>query len=80
MPVRDSKRALAEVAKRLGTDAATARTWLRSVQHLAGPVPFDEIVAAMRHVEGHDPERVAQAVAEVRGDATAADDTVTDGE
>jgi hypothetical protein len=80
MPVRDSKRALAEVAKRLGTDTATARAWLRTVQHLAGPVPFDEIAAAMLHIEGHDPQRVAQAVTEGRGDAPAADRTVAEGE
>lgn len=62
MPVRDSKRALAEVAALLGTDATKARSYLRTVQHLAGPVPYDRIVTAMRLVEGHDPQRVADAV------------------
>jgi hypothetical protein len=63
MAVRDSKRALAEVAEMLGTDTVAARGYLRRVQHLAGPVPYDEIAAAMRRVEGHDAERVAQVVA-----------------
>lgn len=80
MALRGSKRALAEVAKLLGTDTATARAFLRTVQHLAGPVPFDEIAAAMLHVQGHDPQRVAQAVTEGRGDTPAADRTVTEGE
>jgi hypothetical protein len=46
----------------LGTDAAQARTYLRTVQHLAGPVPYRQIVAAMRRAEGHDPQRVADLV------------------
>jgi hypothetical protein len=82
MAVRGSKRALAEVARILGTDTTTARTWLRTVQHLAGPVPYDEIAAAMGRVEGHDPERVAKAITAGRadGDQPAPDRTVTDGE
>jgi hypothetical protein len=62
MPVRDSKRALAEVAAMLGTDTAQARAYLRTVQHLVGPVPYHRIVAAMRRVEGHDPHRVADLI------------------
>ena len=70
MPVRDSKRALADVAAMLGTDTATARTYLRTVQHLAGPVPFDQIAEAMRRVGAHDPERVAQAVTSAEAERT----------
>ena len=69
MPIRDSKRALAEVAALLGTDAAKARSYLRSVQHLAGPVPYDRSVAAMRLVEGHDPQRVAEVVTREQADS-----------
>jgi len=73
MPVRDSKRALAEVAALLGTDTTSARAYLRAVQHIAGPVPYDEIAAAMRAVEGHDAKRVAEVVTAARaGDRTAA--------
>jgi hypothetical protein len=60
--VRESKRALAEVAAMLGTDTAGARGYLRRVQHLAGPVPYDQIAAAMRQVEGHDERKVAELV------------------
>jgi hypothetical protein len=67
MPVRDSKRALAEVAAMLGTDTAGARNYLRRVQHLAGPVPYEQIAAAMRLVDGHDEQRVAALVAEPTG-------------
>lgn len=75
MPIRDSKRALAEVAALLGTTTAQARTYLRTVQHLAGPVPYDQIAAAMRRVPGHDPQRVAELVAPGRA---AADRTVSE--
>jgi hypothetical protein len=61
--VRDSKRALAEVAALLGVDTPTARTYLRAVQHLAGPVPYDQIAAAMRSVEDRSAEAVARALA-----------------
>jgi len=71
MPVRDSKRALAEVAAMLGTDTASARGYLRRVQHIAGPVPYDQIAAAMRVVEGFDEARVAALLA--------ADEDRTDG-
>jgi hypothetical protein len=64
MPLRESKRALAEVAAMLGTDTADARNYLRRVQHLAGPVPYEQIAAAMRLVEGHDEQRVARLVAD----------------
>jgi hypothetical protein len=64
VPVRDSKRALADVAALLGTDTTTARDYLRRVQHLAGPVPYEQIAAAMRQVEGFDVARVAALVAE----------------
>ncbi len=64
MAVRDSKRALAEVAAKLGTDATSARAWLRSVQHLAGPVPYDQIAAALRTADSHDPQIVASVIAE----------------
>jgi hypothetical protein len=59
MAVRDSKRALAEVAAMLGTGTVAARTYLRQVQHLAGPAPYETIVEAMRTVDGYEPERVA---------------------
>jgi hypothetical protein len=68
MPVRDSKRALAEVAAMLGTDTASARAYLRQVQHLAGPRPYDEIAAAMREAGSHEVERVAQRVSATRAD------------
>jgi len=42
-----------------GTGTAQARAYLRTVQHLAGPVSYSRIVEAMRRVEGHDPQRVA---------------------
>lgn len=82
MAVRNSKRALAEVAALLGTDTVAARTWLRTVQHHAGPVPYDVIAAALRRVDGHDPQRVARAVIEGQGvtDPAAADRTVAGGE
>jgi hypothetical protein len=66
MPVRDSKRALAEVAAMLGTDTAQARTYLRTVQHLVGPVPYHRIVEAMRRAEGHDPHKVAELIRQDR--------------
>jgi hypothetical protein len=80
--VRESKRALAEVAAMLGTDKAAARSWLRAVQHHAGPVPYDQIAVALRRVDGQDPERVARAVTEGRADTDRADPdrTVTNGE
>lgn len=82
MAIRSSKRALAEVAAMLGTDTATARTWLRSVQHHAGPVPYDQIAAALRRVDGQDPERVARAVLEDLAAASPAtpDRTVANGD
>jgi hypothetical protein len=64
VPVRDSKRALADVAAMLGTDTASARDYLRRVQRLAGPVPYEQIAAAMRRVEGFDEARVAALVAD----------------
>jgi hypothetical protein len=66
----------------LGTDTASARAWLRTVQHHAGPVPYDQIAAALRRVDGRDPERVARAVTEggVDTDPPATDRTVTDGD
>ena len=42
---------------------ATARTYLRAVQHLAGPVPYDQIATAMRSVEDRSAEAVARALA-----------------
>ena len=82
MAVRGSKRALAEVAAMLGTDVATARRWLRAVQHHAGPVPYDQIAAALRRVDGQDPERVARAVDEGRAgtDPGSTSRTVANGE
>lgn len=81
MAVRGSKRALAEVAAMLGTDMARARAWLRTVQHHAGPVPYDQIAAALRRVDGQDPEQVARVVTEEAAptDGSAADRTVADG-
>ena len=61
--MRDSKRALADVAALLGVDTPAARTYLRAVQHLAGPVPYEQIAAAMRSVEDRSAESVAQAIA-----------------
>jgi len=60
--VRDSKRALADVATMLGVDTAAARAYLRTVQHLAGPVPYDQIAAAMRSTEDRSAEAVAKAL------------------
>jgi hypothetical protein len=82
MPIRDSKRALAEVAAMLGTDTAQARAYLRAVQHLAGPVPYDQIAAAMRRVDGHDPQRVAALLKPGRptDDATATETGRTEGQ
>jgi hypothetical protein len=56
---RGSKQALAEAAAVLGTDTVTARAFLRAVQHLAGPVPYDEIVVAMRETGCRTAEAVA---------------------
>jgi hypothetical protein len=64
--VRDSKRALADVAALLGVDTPTARTYLRAVQHLAGPVPYEQIAAAMRSVEDRSAESVARVVSEAK--------------
>ena len=60
--IRNSKRALAEVANLLGTDAASARTYLRQVQHLAGPTSYETIVEAMRRVDGYSADEVAAAI------------------
>jgi hypothetical protein len=73
MAMRDSKRALAQVAALLGTDTTAARAYLRRVQHLAGPVPYDAIAEAMRQTPGYDAEQVA---AKLSGDRTGA--AVTD--
>ena len=61
--MRDSKRALAEVAALLGVDTPTARTYLRAVQRLAGPVPYEQIAAVLRSVEDRSAESVARAMA-----------------
>ena len=76
MAVRDSKRALAEVATLLGTDAASARTWLRSVQHLAGPVPYDQIAAALRAADTQDARAVADVITARGASTPGADRTV----
>ena len=60
--IRDSKRALAEVASLLGTDTASARAYLRQVQHLVGPTSYETIVAAMRRVDGFTADEVAAAI------------------
>jgi uncharacterized metal-binding protein len=65
MTVRESKLALAEVAALLGTDTPTARTYLRDVQHFAGPVPFAKIVAAMRIAETTDAQSIAAVISEM---------------
>ncbi len=73
---RESKRALAQVAELLGTDTVAARTYLRRVQHLAGPAPYDAILDAMRGVEGFDVEQVAALIATGRtGDPGSTDRT-----
>jgi hypothetical protein len=64
--IRESKRALAEVATLLGTDTASARTYLRRVQHLAGPTSYDTILAAMRRVDGYAADEVAAAITGAR--------------
>jgi hypothetical protein len=69
MAMRDSKRALAEVATLLGTDTAAARTYLRQVQHLVGPTSYETIVAAMRRVGGYGTDEVAAAITADRPDA-----------
>ncbi len=48
MATRESKKALAETAALLSTDTQGARTYLRQVQRLAGPIPYVAIVTAMR--------------------------------
>jgi hypothetical protein len=64
----------------LGTDSVAARAYLRRVQHLAGPVPFDVIAEAMRRVPGFEVDRVAALVtADHSGTAaTDADQAVED--
>jgi hypothetical protein len=66
MAVRESKRALAEVAAMLGTNTVAARTYLRRVQHLAGPAPYETILEAMRRVDGYGAEQVAAVIAAQR--------------
>ena len=66
MAIRDSKRALAEVATLLGTDTASARSDLRQVQHLVGPTSYETIVAAMRRADGFAPENVAAVITDER--------------
>jgi hypothetical protein len=65
MAVRESKAALADAAALLGTDTKQARTYLRRVQHLAGPVPYATIVLAMRQAETSEVEAVAAVTAEL---------------
>ena len=62
MAVRGSKRALAEVAAMLGTDAVSARAYLRQIQRLAGPAPYEAIVDAMRRAGSCAVEDVAAAI------------------
>jgi len=69
MAMRDSKRALGEVATLLGADTVTARSYLRQVQHLAGPTSYETIVAAMRRVEGYAAEDVAAVITADRPEA-----------
>ena len=66
MAERESKRALAEVAEMLGTDTVAARAYLRRVQHLAGPAPYESIAQAMRKVDGYAAEQVAAVIADER--------------
>jgi hypothetical protein len=75
MAVRDSKRALAEVAALLGTNTVAARGYLRRVQQLVGPVPYDTIVGAMHRVDDFDAERVAAVVNEERSRSAVGDRT-----
>lgn len=70
MAMRDSKRALAEVAALLGADTGTARSYLRQVQHLAGPTSYETIVAAMRRVEGYAVDDVAAVITADRPEAS----------
>jgi hypothetical protein len=60
---------LAEVAALLGTDTRTARTYLRRVQHLAGPTSYETIVSAMKRVDGYAAEEVAAVVTSDRPEA-----------
>ena len=46
----------------LGTDTAAARSYLRRVQHLAGPTSYERIVAAMRRVDGYAADQVAAVI------------------
>jgi hypothetical protein len=69
MAMRDSKRALAEVAALLGADTSTARSYLRQVQHLTGPTSYETIVAAMRRAEGYAVEDVAAVITAGRPEA-----------
>lgn len=67
--MRDSKRALAEVATLLGTDTRSARSYLRQVQHLVGPTSYETIVAAMRKADGYAAEQVAAVITAERPEA-----------
>ena len=69
MGMRDSKRALAEVATMLGTDTAAARSYLRRVQHLAGPTSYETIAAVMRRVDDFAAEQVAAVINAERPEA-----------
>jgi len=59
MPVRDSKAALRDATRLLGTDAAAARRFLRAIQHSAGQIPYAVIVEIMKSV----PELTVESVA-----------------
>ncbi len=49
MPIRTSKKALADAAALLGCPRDEARAYFRSIQEEAGvPIPYATIVAAMR--------------------------------
>jgi hypothetical protein len=76
---RESKRALAEAAVLLGTDAQSARVYLRDVQRLAGQLPFAVIVAAMRAAETTDMQAVAVAVATVTAETIPHDEHASEG-
>jgi hypothetical protein len=53
----------------LGTDTDAARTYLRRVQHLAGPAKYETILEAMRRVDGYGVEQVAALILAQRPEA-----------
>lgn len=51
--------ALAEAAEVLGVDKVAARHFLRQVQSIAGPVPYESIIETMRRHDCQEPKKLA---------------------